>query len=299
MLSRIGDIAQSDRLMVALRSTSTRLREGQIAVSTGKAATSFDQISGDASLLLRTKDQRAAAQNFVQQNEQVADRLATMDGALANLGDIAERLRALLTHRLDAASGNLVPLDREAESFIDEVAAQLNIRLDERYLFAGSRIDQPPVAIPASIPAAADPALYYQGDEVVTTVRADRDIEISYGVTAADPAFADLIAAIGLARQAHLANDRAGLEAAFNLTDLALGEVAELRGEIGATGARIEAIAESQRSTILYLDDIVSRIEDVDIPMTMTRIANDQASLEAAYLTTGRLSQLSLADYLR
>jgi flagellar hook-associated protein 3 FlgL len=208
-------------------------------------------------------------------------------------------MRVLLTQRLDSASGNLVPLDREAESFLDEVAAQLNIRLDERYLFAGSRIDRPPVEIPADMPTAVDPDLYYQGDDVVTTVRADRDIEIAYGVTAADPAFANLIAAIGLARQAHLANDREGLEAAFNLTDAALTNVAELRGEIGTSGARIEAITESQRSAILYLDGIVSRIEDVDIPMTMTRIANDQASLEAAYLTTGRLSQLSLADYLR
>jgi hypothetical protein len=31
----------------------------------------------------------------------------------------------------------------------------------------------------------------------------------------------------------------------------------------------------------------------------MTRLAQDQANLEAAYLTTSRLSQLSLADYLR
>jgi flagellin-like hook-associated protein FlgL len=50
---------------------------------------------------------------------------------------------------------------------------------------------------------------------------------------------------------------------------------------------------------VLYLDDIVSRIEDADVPEALTRIARDQASLEAAYLTTSRIGQLSLADYLR
>ena len=85
----------------------------------------------------------------------------------------------------------------------------------------------------------------------------------------------------------------------MSMIDAALGQLAELRGEAGATGARLEAIADGQRSTALYLDEVATRIEDVDLPETLARIAQDQAGLEAAYLTTSRISQLSLADYLR
>jgi flagellin-like hook-associated protein FlgL len=68
---------------------------------------------------------------------------------------------------------------------------------------------------------------------------------------------------------------------------------------VGATSTRLQGIAESQSSTVLYLDDIVTRIEDADVPQTLAQLAQDQAAIEAAYLTTSRLGQLSLADYLR
>ncbi len=111
--------------------------------------------------------------------------------------------------------------------------------------------------------------------------------------------FRHLLGGLGKAREAHLADDRGGIQSAMSMIDAALGQLAELRGEAGATGARLETIAEGQRSTALYLDEVVTRIEDVDLPETLARIAQDQAGLEAAYLTTGRISQLSLADYLR
>jgi flagellar hook-associated protein 3 FlgL len=78
-----------------------------------------------------------------------------------------------------------------------------------------------------------------------------------------------------------------------------VSQLSALRGQVGATGERLNTITDSQQSTATYLDDIVSRIEDADVPQTMTQLAQDQANLEAAYLTTSRLSQLTLADYLR
>ena len=48
-----------------------------------------------------------------------------------------------------------------------------------------------------------------------------------------------------------------------------------------------------------YLDDVVSRIEDTDVPTAMTQLAQDQALLQASFTITGRLAGLSLADYLR
>ena len=58
MLTRIGDTAQSDRLLAALQASSSRIRTEQLQASTGKRASSFDEISGDAGLLLRTRSSR-------------------------------------------------------------------------------------------------------------------------------------------------------------------------------------------------------------------------------------------------
>lgn len=299
MVTRVGDAAQSDRISALIQATTGRIRASQTAASTGKAAQRYDEIGADAGLLVRTKEQRSLAETYVRQNEQVGDRLTAMDGALSGLGDIAERLKELLTQRLGDASGHLVPLDREAGTMLAEAAAQLNLRLDERHLFAGSRIDAPPVGLPDPPPTTADPALYYRGDAVTVSVRADRDVEVPYGITADNPAFATLLGALGKAAEAHRTGDREDLESALGLIDTAVGGLAELRGEVAASSARLATITDGRRAAVVYLDEIVSRIEDTDIPQALTRLAKDQASLEAAYLTTTRIGQLSLADFLR
>lgn len=299
MLTRIGDLGQATRLKDSMLATQSRMRQAELAVATGKAASGFDQIADRAGLLVRTKDVRQLTATFLEQNARAIDRMTAMDAAIGRLGDIVERARALLVQRLDSATGDSVPLDIEVEGMLAEVETQLNTRFDGRYLLAGSRADAMPVSLPDPPPTVADPALYYAGDEVTLSVRADRDVDIDPGITAADPAFAELIAALGIAHEGHGRDDGAALRTALARLDAVVGGLAEMRGGLNARTARIEALAEGQRATVTYLDAVISDIEDADLPDVLTRLARDRASLEASYLTTGRLASLSLADYLR
>ena len=299
MATRIGDLAQNQRMTASLLTTQARLRAAQTAASSGKAASRFADIAGTAGQLVRVKDTRALKATLAEQSERLNQRLQVMDGALGAVTDIADRARVMLVQRLDGGLGGDVPLDATVDTMLAELESVLNTQLDGQYLFAGTRSDAPPVELPASPITMADPTLYYRGDDVRLTARADVDLEIGYGVTAGEGAFADLIAALGQARVAHLADDRAGLQTAMANLTTALDGVGDLRARLGTASARLEAVAESHRSTVLYLDDIVSGIEDADLATLMTQIAADQTSLEAGYTIAGRLSRLSLADYLR
>ena len=145
----------------------------------------------------------------------------------------------------------------------------------------------------------ADSSLYYRGNSVRLTTRADVGFELAYGVTADAVPFAELIATLGQAREAHLADDRVGLSAAMAGLETALDGVTGLRAGVGIAAERLEAVSEGQRSAILYLDEVVAGIEDTDLAAVLIRIASDQATLEAGYSVTGKLASLSLADYLR
>ena len=239
MLTRVADLAQSQRLTATLAATQGRMRDAQMAVASGKAATRYDQIADAAGQLVRVKDTRQLKAAFVDQNERLTDRLRVMDAALGSLVDIADRARVALVQRLDGGVGDRVPLDAEVDAMLAEVEAALNPKLDREYLFAGSRGDAAPVALPTTPITTADPTLYYQGDRVALSVRADTGVEIEYGVTADEPGFAGLIAALGQARQAHLADDQAGLRAAMTGLGTALDELTGLRGELGAKTARL------------------------------------------------------------
>jgi flagellar hook-associated protein 3 FlgL len=169
MLTRIGDLGQSQRLTASLLANQGRVRDAQLAIATGKAATRYEQLGATAGLLLRVEDSRALKASFVEQNEQLGTRLQVMDAALSGLIDIVERARATLVQRLDAGSGTTIPLDSEADAMLAQIAGTLNTQLGQRYLFAGSRSDTAPVALPETPVMTADPALYYQGDDVRTT----------------------------------------------------------------------------------------------------------------------------------
>jgi flagellar hook-associated protein 3 FlgL len=299
MALRIGDLARSQRLIATMGGIQGRLADNQAAVSSGKAAASYDRIADRAGELLRVRDASAVRTALAGQNERLGHELQIMDTALGMVVDIAARARVVMLQRLDGNLGDEVALDGEVDSLLAQLQDALNTRFDGRYLFAGSRTDTAPVRLPAMPATTADPALYYRGDQVRLSARADIGVELAYGVTADAASFGDLIAALGQARAAHLADDAAGLAAAASGLEAALGGLTELRAQHGVTAARVEAVAEGQRATILYLDEVTGSIENVDLASALTRIANDQAGLEATYMVTARLASLSLADYLR
>ncbi len=299
MVGRVGDAAQSYRVAATMQQIQGRIRDTQTSISSGKAAERYADMPGTAGVLVRAQGERTQAIAFIAQNEQLLDRLQTTDGALGAIGDIAERMRSLLVNRLDAATGGSVPLDSEVDSALEEIESRLNLKVDGRYVFGGSRADSPPVELPATPITAADPSLYYRGDSIVPTARIARDTELDHALTAADGSFAQLIAALGQAREAHLSGDQAGLESALTDLTAAIDGIADLRGQVGAKAARLETVTEGQRSTVLYLDETVDRLEATDLAAAVSRLAQDQANLEATYMTVSRLSSLSLADYLR
>jgi flagellar hook-associated protein 3 FlgL len=299
MSTRIGDLGQSLRLTGFLLQTQSRVREAQAAVASGVRARDWDEIGDRTTFLVAAREQRLLTERFASENEKVLGRLEATEASLASVSELAERLRTLLVARLGEPGESAIPLDAEAEHMAKELAGLLNRRLGDRYLFAGSRVDTPPVALPDPLPTTADPSLYYRGDGLEPTVRADPEIELAYGTTAAAEPFARLFAALGKAREAHRANDRAGLEQALADAAAAVRGVADERGRLGFVAERLESIVDGQRGALVYLDERIGAIVDTDMAATVSRLARDQAALEATYLVVARLNQTSLADYLR
>jgi flagellar hook-associated protein 3 FlgL len=297
--ARLGDAAHATRISTLIQQVQARVRDTQAAAASGKASRSYSEIPASAAALVRGRDLQAQIRGLLAEADLVGDRLNAMDGALGAIANVADRMRSLVVNRLDGGTGQAVPLAGESRAALAEIAAQLNVRVDGRYLFAGSRTDTPPVVLPDPPPTVSDPDLYYRGDGVVLRLRTGPDTELAYGITAAEPTFALLISAVARAGEAHNSGDRAALETALGDLGRALDGLGELRGALGANAARLDAVREQQRGAALYLDEMRSRIEDVDLPEALTRLAADQALLEASYLALSRVQALSLADYLR
>ncbi|MEO1019494.1 MAG: flagellin [Pseudomonadota bacterium] len=298
MISRIGDAAQTQAMTRDILGAQSRVRESQSQISSGKSASRYDQIADRASYLVRAKEHEALIGEYAKGNREVVDRINAMEGAVQTIADSAERFRSLLVQRVDATAGAQVPMESEIENLLLQLEHQLNAKFDNRALFAGSRTDIDPVQIPDPPPTVADPALYYQGDELTPRHRADTGIDVIYGIEASDPAFAGLISALGVALEAHQANDRTGLETALAKATQSIDDIANIRGTLGARSERLQSIATSQDAQMDYLRQTISEIEDVDLATAMAKLAEDRNMLEASYLAVSQINSLSLADYL-
>lgn len=298
MVTRVGDLAQSNRMQSLVRQTQSRIADGQIAIATGKNAKSYAEIGDKAGLLIASQQQSQLTARFVTENQKVVDRTNMMSTALGGVADLAERFRSTLVAAMQESTGSAVPLESEVQNMLSEVTNLLNSKFEGRYLFSGSRTDTAPVTLPVPPPTGTDPSLYYQGDEQRLTARIDVGTEVTYGVTASNPALADLIGALGQVHEASATSNPDMLSQALDRVGSAIDGIATLRGSLGVTTARIEATVETQKSAQSYLDEVVDGIVGTDLASAYSKIASDTASLEASFLLTSKLSKLSLAEYL-
>lgn len=300
MMTRIGDMAQHQRVTQLMVDAQSRARETQAQIGTGKVAQRFRDVAADADRLLGTKDALRQIQQFQRNNDLVSGRLEVMESAASSLHEVGTRLRVLLIQRLDAGVSVPGVISTEVQHLLEQAVGDLNADFNGSYLFAGSRTDTAPVALdPAFAGFGSADDTYYQGDAVALSVRADTGREVTYGMTADRSGFQELIGALRATLEGDGSDDRAMLESALDLVNAALPEIAGYRSELGVRGASLEQINLAHSDAEVYLQRQISEIEDVDLTEAITRMTQDQMVVEASMATIARLSQVSLADYLR
>jgi len=305
-MTRVTDLASQNLTLGHLRQAQARQRDAQLQISSGKTAQRYSGIAGQSAKLVSLEAEHTRTQRFVEGNKLVDQRLQKMESAVAAAGDLAAELRTLLVNATNASDADAVPLAEESERMIHQLAGLLNEKADGRHLFAGSRIDVPPVdisALPADgdFPGTAD-AHYYRGDGARASVRASDQLTITYGVTADEPAFEKLVRSIHLVRTADASDPAAlsaRLEEALGLAEAAVNEIPDIRSRIGVARNALEAETARHEESLLYGEKAIGDIENVDVTEAITRLAAEQTTLQASYAALARLQSLSLADYLR
>jgi flagellar hook-associated protein 3 FlgL len=312
---RIGSFAAQNLTLAKNLETQARLHEKQVQVSTGFKAQNYQGIATDARRLDGLEDTHARISSYTKAVDRTDQRLTEMENAVSQLQDIASDFR---TRLLQAGSGDNLDqtnIQYEAETMLKQVESLLNTKYEGRYLFAGSAIDQAPVAFDPGGTALPfddvstndiESGAYYQGNDQTLSVQADRDLEVAYGITA-EPGngsgFDQLIQSLGrIARPGATPLDTAIEPALGQLSDPANGAIARLadtRADIGSTRDLLENTRQRLEGTRLVVEEDMTDIEQVDIAKAMTELSSHQNTLESSYAVTARMSRLSLLNFLR
>lgn len=299
-MPRVASYAQHTLIQQTILRTQERVYDRQAQISSGKEAQSFAGISKDAAQLVSVKSAATRAETYINQNNQMESRLQITDGVLSSLADIASTLKSRILQRLNDATGSASLLDQDALNMLNSAVGLLNTQVAGRFLFGGSRTDVAPVADPVPDPTAfgVPDDNYYQGDSVELSARVSETQEVRIGFAGNRQGFQELIGALKAAIQGHVTDDKSLLEDALSLATGAIDQINAYRAEGGFASNAIARATATHNDFRLYADQIVSELENVDVVSAMSALSADEVALEASYSIVGRMSSISLADYL-
>ena len=306
-MTRVTDYGQSQLQMFFLQNTQQRMFDTQNQVSTGFVSQNFAGIGADSSRLVSLQSSEARVTQY-QSNAQIVDqRLTAMATDTSQIFDIASKFQTLLVNGLNAESSSDLNLNQQATDMLNQVQGLLNSQLDGRYLFAGTATDTPPVDVnapgfvppPGVYPSSPDTS-YYQGNSTKLTARVDDNYDLSYGVTADQPGFEQLIRSLHLAATANVGppQDRNRLEDALAAVKQAVQNIPDITSQIGGAQAAIQNIQSKHTDFKQFADKAIGDISNVDVTAAVTKLTQDQTTLQASYQVIARLSQLHLSQFL-
>lgn len=299
MYNRIGDFAQSELMTSQLLQTQTRTRIAQGQIGSGKRAERFQDLAPDVEQLLNSKLVLKQNQQF-QKNITVTDKkLIAMESSIAGLAGLAARAKTLALQRINDPNTFPGMMAGEFEALLDQSVANLNDAIDGRYLFGGSQTARAPVVLDAAFAAfgSAD-TTYYQGDALTLSTRVDVDVEVETTMSADLEGFQALIGGLRGLINGDIVDDEAILENSLGLINDSINLMADYQADLGVRQNQLDRINQSHTDAEIYIEVRISEIEDIDLTEAITRLSRDQILLESAMATLGRLSRMTLAEYL-
>jgi flagellar hook-associated protein 3 FlgL len=290
-------VARMNTLMATLADASRR-------VSGGQTYDSFVALGVQINRVQDLENTINGAARYRDNNTVAITRLNTMDGSVAQMEEIASDIRSALASE-NSSSANTVNLTELARSALEKVESALNARQAGRSLFAGSKTDHDAVGDLKTIRNEADGvanADYYNGDAFLVSIQASDTQNVEYGITAADPAFQDLIAAMHKAIDLDASGDHADALEASGFIESAILGLADVRTRINNDRIALEEANTQHNAVQTQLNVAYIRMVggDADSVVQATIEAKlNEATLTATMQTFARMSSLTLLDFLR
>ncbi len=309
-----------------LNDLTTQLEELRKIGATGKKMNRPSDDPAAIRPVLTTRKQLSNVDRYLDTMGQSLDRMQATDGYLDHVENIMQRAKEI---GINAVNGTMSDQDRtvladEIVQLRQELLDTANGMVDGKYIFAGYQEDTKPfVENPAYDPALYDPndhttwPYLYQGDGNPTEVEITPGERIQIDLTgndlffgsstwnttpppnnSVDPGRYDLFAVLTQAEEAIRSNDPTAMQNSLADLDGAAEQNRRLRSQLGNRAARVESAMHHQEAVKIDLKAILSRYEDADAIEAFNDIIKQETALQAALDITGKVSKLSILDYI-
>jgi flagellar hook-associated protein 3 FlgL len=314
--------AQFGRTVATLRENITTTAQ---EATTGRYADLTSHMSGRIGTAMLSQK---AVDDIAFRREQLDLRESRLEVTQRSMSLIHDRVKGIDTNMYAALStGNELSqslVAQDAKAALDNVFNSLNVRFGERYLFAGDETSTQPLASPDDLLAdirslantaidsadfAASLDLYFNtpgGGWQTNILQSSPTTSDSDAVTANNPAIVELISGLVLMALSDPENSPAlfqadpdiALSGAERLSN-GITALTNVRADRGVIQEQIEAEKKSLDIEETIFTTALNSLSARDQYEAASTLKQLEATLEASYLLTSRLSSLTLLNFLR
>jgi flagellar hook-associated protein 3 FlgL len=305
---KISTSALFDRATQQMSSVQTSLAQSQAQLASGKQIVAPSDAPDQAADIQRLQSIINRQASYSATLNTVQTRLKTEDTSLQSVSTLLVRVKEI---SVQAANATISPSDRQALAvelggLRDQMLSLANTQdSNGNHLFAGSRVSQPPFAPDAS------GAVTYQGDQTRMSVAVGDQRNVQLNRSGSDAfvrvvrtdstgaktgvgffqAIDDLTAAIKSSNQA-------GMQRGIGEMDSLQNGVTQAQAQVGSDMNVADAQSKVLDDTTLNLKTTLSSVQDLDYASAIALMNKQMMSLQAAQDSFGKITKLSLFNYI-
>ena len=144
-MTRVSSYGQHLLNQSHIQRLQTRVKDVNTQISSGKVAQQYSEFPTKAGQLLSLERAQTRTDQYQKNINLALGRLDMVESNFNTLVDQATYVVGQLANAVSAGNWNVLELTQMAEGYLEEVSSLLNAEHQDRYLFAGSKADSPPV----------------------------------------------------------------------------------------------------------------------------------------------------------
>ncbi|UFZ04735.1 flagellin [Bradyrhizobium ontarionense] len=302
MTMRIATFSNSDQMISSALRTQATMANLQVQEASGLKSEYLAEYGADTQHVVNLQVTVTRAQSYIDAATLADSKVQVMYSAVGQVSDIVSQLRTALSAASSGSSTGTTSAISSAQQLLQQMAGVLNTQYDGQYLFGGARtstaaVDTSTFASGTGSLTATDTS-YYQGDGELGSVRVSDGQSVTYGVTADNAAFEEVMRVLKFVANGSSLSGT-DITAALKVADQAVDDVATVQAKLSDAASRIESAKSQQTDFKSYAESLATDLTSVDVAAVTAQLSTYQAQLTASYSAISKIQSVNLASYLR
>ncbi len=302
MMMRVATFAQSDQMISSALRVQAAMANEQVQESSGLQSEDFGGYGSGAGRVIDLQVSVTRAQSYIDASTLADNKVQAMYSAVGAVTDIITQLRTQLSAATVGSSTATASVINYSQQALSQMQGLLNTQYDGEYVFSGARTDTAPADLSSFATGTgslttADTG-YYKGDSEIASVRVSDSQSVSYGVTADNPAFEQVMRLLKFVGNSTTLSS-SDMTQALSLASSALDATSTVQARLSTAAAQIETASTNQSDYQSFAKTLSTDLTSVDVAAVTAQLSTYQAQLTASYSAISKIQSMNLASYLR